>query len=121
MEECMGEAFASSEHLTIIGRHLRPGGTVPDYCLNYLDLVDMAVHTVRLSDSAGLVRLLSVVNSLDRPVCQVVMRHRRLTWIKIIGAGATNVRAWLLRACPLQEPAQLVKHMTILEVETTFS
>src|SRR5947209_11304573 len=75
MEECMGDAFAGSEHLTVIGRHLHPGGTAPDFCLNYLDLVDMAVHTVRLSDSAGLVRLLSVVNSLERPVCQVVTRR----------------------------------------------
>src|SRR5947209_13015633 len=47
MEERMGDAFAGSEHLTVIGRRLYPGGTAPDYCLNYLDLVDMAVHTVR--------------------------------------------------------------------------
>ena len=75
MEERMGEAFAGSEHLTVIGRRLHPGGTAPDFCLNYLDLVDMAVHTVRLSDLAGMVRLLSVVNSLERPVCQVVTRR----------------------------------------------
>src|SRR5205085_5683471 len=35
----------------------------------------MAVHTVRLSDSAGMVRLLNVVNSLERPVCQMVTRR----------------------------------------------
>ena len=75
MEERMGEAFASNAQLTVIGRRLHPGGTAPDFCLNYLDLVDMAVHTVRLSDSAGMVRLLSVVNSLERPVCQVVTRR----------------------------------------------
>ena len=75
MEERMNDAFAGSEHLTVIGRRLHPGGTAPDFCLNYLDLVDMAVHTVRLSDLAGMVRLLSVVNSLERPVCQVVTRR----------------------------------------------
>ena len=75
MEERMGEAFAGAEHLTVIGRRLHPGGTAPDFCLNYLDLVDMAVHTVRLSDLTGIVRLLSVVNSLERPVCQVVTRR----------------------------------------------
>jgi thiol peroxidase len=75
MEERMNEAFAGTEHLTVIGRRLHPGGTAPDFCLNYLDLVDMAVHTVRLADLAGLVRLLSVVNSLERPVCQVVTRR----------------------------------------------
>lgn len=75
MEEPMDEAFAGTEQLTVIGRRLHPGCTAPDYCLNYLDLVDRAVHTVRLSDSAGMVRLLSVVNSLQRPVCQVVTRR----------------------------------------------
>jgi thioredoxin-dependent peroxiredoxin len=75
MEEPTDNAFAGSEHLTVIGRRLHPGGIAPDFCLNYLDLVDMAVHTVHLSDSAGMVRLLSVVNSLERPVCQVVTRR----------------------------------------------
>src|SRR5690349_11076754 len=75
MEERMGEAFAGTEQLTVIGRRLQPGEPAPDYCLNYLDLVDLAVHTVRLSDSAGMVRLLSVVNSLERPLCQVVTRR----------------------------------------------
>ena len=75
MEERMNEAFAGTEHLTVIGRRLHLGGTAPDFCLNYLDLVDMAVHTVRLADLAGMVRLLNVVNSLERPVCQVVTRR----------------------------------------------
>jgi thioredoxin-dependent peroxiredoxin len=75
MEARMGDAFAGTELLTVIGRRLRPGGIAPDFCLNYLDLVDMAVHTVRLADLAGMVRLLSVVNSLERPICQVVTRR----------------------------------------------
>ena len=74
MEERMGDAFAGTEHLTVTGRRLHPGGIAPDFCLNYLDLVDMAIHTVRLADLAGM-RLLSVINSLDRPVCQVVTRR----------------------------------------------
>ncbi len=75
MEERMGDAFAGTEQLTVIGRRLHPGGTAPDFCLHYLDLVDMAVHTVRLCDLAGMVRLLNVVNSLERPICQVVTRR----------------------------------------------
>src|SRR5438067_1183609 len=39
MEERMGDAFAGTEQLTVIGRRLCPGGTAPDFCLNYLDLV----------------------------------------------------------------------------------
>ena len=75
MQARRGEAFAGTKPLTVIGRRLQPGATAPDYCLSYLDLVDLAVHTVRLADSAGLVRLLSMVNSLQRPLCQVVTRR----------------------------------------------
>jgi len=75
MVEPTDNAFAGSEHLTVIGRRLHPGGIAPDFCLNYLDLVDMAVRTVGLADSAGMVRLLNVVNSLNRPLCQHVTRR----------------------------------------------
>jgi thiol peroxidase len=40
-----------------------------------LDLTDLAVRTISLADSRGLIRLLSVVNSLQRPVCQRVTRQ----------------------------------------------
>ncbi len=75
MEERLGEAFAGAEQLTVMGRRLQPGETAPDFCLHYLDLVDMVVHTVGLSDVAGQVRLLSVVNSLERSVCQEVTQR----------------------------------------------
>ncbi len=75
MEERSGEAFAGNEPLTVIGRHLYPGEAAPDFRLDYLDLMDLAVHTVHLADSAGLVRLLSVVNTLERPICQQVTRQ----------------------------------------------
>ena len=75
MEERMGEAFASTERLTVVGRRLHPGESAPDFYLQYLDLVDLAVHTVRLSDLTGIIRLFNVVNSLERPVCQVVTRR----------------------------------------------
>ncbi len=75
MEERMGEAFAGNEPLTVIGRQLHPGEAAPDFSLDYLDLADIAVRTVHLADSAGMVRLLSVVNSLERPLCQLVTRR----------------------------------------------
>jgi thioredoxin-dependent peroxiredoxin len=75
MEERMGEAFAGTEHLTVIGRRLFPGVSAPDFNLQYLDLVDMAVHTVRLADLAGIVRLFSMVNSLELPVCQMTTQR----------------------------------------------
>ena len=75
MEERMGEAFASNAQPASSADACTQEELLPDFCLNYLALVDMAVHTVRLSNSAGMVRLLSVVNSLERPVCQVVTRR----------------------------------------------
>ncbi len=74
MEERMGEAFAGDEQLTVMGRQLHAGDPAPDFRLDYLDLADMAVSTISLADSSGLVRLLNVVNSLERPVCQRVTR-----------------------------------------------
>jgi thioredoxin-dependent peroxiredoxin len=75
MEERIGEAFAGTEQLTVMGRHLHAGDPAPDFRLDYLDLADMAVCTVGLADSAGMVRLLNIVNSLERPGCQLVTRR----------------------------------------------
>jgi thioredoxin-dependent peroxiredoxin len=72
MEERIGEAFADAEQLTVMGKQLHAGEVAPNFCLDYLDLADLVVRTISLADSAGLVRLLSVVNSLERPVCQHV-------------------------------------------------
>ncbi len=75
MEERVGEAFAGNEQLTVIGKHLHPGEATPDFSLDYLDLADMVVRTLHLADLVGMVRLLNVVNSLERPLCQLVTRR----------------------------------------------
>ncbi len=75
MEERKGEAFSGTEQLTVMGRQLHVGDAAPDFCLDYLDLADLVVRTISLADSTGIVRLLSVVNSLQRPVCQQVTRQ----------------------------------------------
>jgi thioredoxin-dependent peroxiredoxin len=75
MEERRGEAFAGTEQLTVMGRQLHAGDRAPDFRLEYLDLTDLVVRTVSLADSTGLMRLLNVINSLERPVCQHVTRH----------------------------------------------
>jgi thiol peroxidase len=69
MEERIGDAFAFDELLTVVGRKLLPGKTAPDFSLDYLDLVDMTVQSVRLADVAGRMRLFNVVNSLAKPLC----------------------------------------------------
>jgi thioredoxin-dependent peroxiredoxin len=75
MEERIDEAFAGSELLTVVGKQLHVGDPAPDFYLDYLDLADLVMRTISLVDSVGLVRLLSVVNSLEGPVCQRVT-HR---------------------------------------------
>ncbi len=72
MEERMSEAFAGNEQLTVMGKQLQAGDPAPDFRLDYLDLADLVIRTVSPADSTGLVRLLNVVNSLERPVCQRV-------------------------------------------------
>ena len=54
-----------------MGGNLQPGDNAQEFELEYFDWENEEMKTVRLSDSAGSVRLLSVVNSLDTPVCQV--------------------------------------------------
>jgi thiol peroxidase len=73
VEERIGEAFELGEQLTVVGRRLRAGEAAPEFALEHFD--GEAMSTVRLADSAGSVRLLNVVNSLDTPVCQVETRR----------------------------------------------
>ena len=75
LEERTGEAFELGEQLTVVGRKLQPGDPAPDFALDWFDPAEETMKTVRLSDSAGSVRLLSVVNSLDTPVCPIETRR----------------------------------------------
>ena len=75
VEERTGEAFELGEHLTVVGRKLQPGQPAPDFALDQFDPASGTMRTVRLADSAGQVRLLTVVNSVDTPVCHVETRH----------------------------------------------
>ena len=52
----------------MVGRKLEPGDAAPDFELDYFDPVEEEMKTVRLSDTKGSVRLLSIINSLDMPV-----------------------------------------------------
>lgn len=76
MDERVSEAFAQNERLTVVGKKLQPGERAPDFTLDYFDMVDMAVYCAQLADSAGTIRVLSIVNSLDRDIC----RQQTLSW-----------------------------------------
>ena len=73
MEERIGEAHDLGIQLTVLGRKLQPGDKAPDFSLDHYDGTTM--KTVCLADSAGTVRLLSVVNSLDTAVCHIETRR----------------------------------------------
>ncbi len=65
MEERIGKAFAGTEPLTVTGKHLHPGEAAPDFCLDYLDLVDSglldfilrAVTNSRTLSNTGMARV----------------------------------------------------------------
>jgi thiol peroxidase len=75
MYERTDEAFELGERLTVVGKKLLPGEVAPDFLLDYLESSNASIRQVRLADSAGKVRLLNVVNSLDTPVCRVSTRR----------------------------------------------
>jgi thiol peroxidase len=72
-DERTGEAFELGEKLTVVGRKLRVGEPAPDFTLDYLN-PSGAIQQIKLADSAGKVRLLNLLNSIDTPVCQVETR-----------------------------------------------
>jgi thiol peroxidase len=73
--ERTGEAFELGEALTVVGDKLAPGDAAPDFTLETFDAEGQAIRQVSLADSAGQVRLLNVVNSLDTPVCHIETRR----------------------------------------------
>lgn len=89
-EERSGEAFEFDERLTVIGRLLQPGQKAPDFVLDAFDPMRQTMRTVRLADTAGRVRLLNVVNSLDTPVCQVETRR----WEQLRAELSADVRVY---------------------------
>ncbi len=88
MEERTGEAFELGEQLTVVGKKLHPGDMAPEFALDSFD--GEAMQTVWLADSAGNVRLLNVINSLDTPVCHVET-HR---WETMRGDLPENVQVY---------------------------
>jgi thiol peroxidase len=59
-----GATTLKGNPLTLVGPELKPGGRAPDF-----KLVDTALKEVTLADTGTNVRIISVVPSLDTPVC----------------------------------------------------
>ena len=92
VEERTGEAFELGERLTVVGRRLRPGERAPDFRLASLAPGASVVEPVTLADSAGTVRLLNVINSLDTPVCHAETRR----WERLRAALPAGVTVYTI-------------------------
>ena len=72
----------------MVGRKLAVGDQTPDFALDYLDPATSAIRPIQLADSAGKVRLLNAINSLDTPVCHLETRR----WDGLQSDLPTNVQ-----------------------------
>lgn len=71
MVERTGEAFEFDIKLTVVGEQLKVGDKAPDFELVNFDPETETMPTVTLSDSAGKIRILNIINSIDTPVCHI--------------------------------------------------
>ncbi len=69
-QERKGAVTFKGNPLTLIGQELKVGDKAPEF-----QLLDDALQAVKLSDSKGKTRLISVVPSLDTPVCDQQTRR----------------------------------------------
>ena len=90
MEERNGEAFELDEQLTVVGHKLQPGDAAPDFLLDHFDGASGTGSQVGLADSAGQVRLINVINSLDTPVCHVETQQ----WERLRGQLPADVQVY---------------------------
>ncbi len=72
--------------LTLIGPELKPGDTAPDF-----KLVDNSLKNVSLADTGSNVRIISVVPSLDTPVCDAQTKRFNEEAAKLPGVDILTV------------------------------
>ncbi|MBV8729937.1 MAG: thiol peroxidase [Acidobacteriia bacterium] len=72
--------------LTLIGPELKPGDNAPDF-----SVVDSNLKPVTLKDTGGQVRIISVVPSLDTPVCDAQTKRFNEEAAKLPGVDILTV------------------------------
>ena len=68
--ERAGAITLKGNPLTLVGPELKAGDPAPDFTL-----VDGGLKTVTLKDTGNAVRIISVIPSLDTPVCDAQTKH----------------------------------------------
>ncbi|WP_432797617.1 thiol peroxidase [Poriferisphaera sp. WC338] len=70
MAERAGAITLKGNPMTLLGNEVNNGQTLPEFALR---AVDMSVKT--LADYAGKVKIISIVPSLDTPICDLQTKH----------------------------------------------
>ncbi len=81
-----GATTLKGNPLTLIGPQLKPGDSAPDF-----NVVDQALKPVTLKDTGNRVRIISVVPSLDTPVCDAQTRKFNLAAADLPGVDIITV------------------------------
>jgi thioredoxin-dependent peroxiredoxin len=81
-----GATTLKGNPLTLVGPELKPGDTAPDFTL-----VDNGLKTVTLADTGSNVRIISVVPSLDTPVCDAQTKRFNEETAKLPGVDIITV------------------------------
>src|SRR5450432_2065989 len=81
-----GATTLKGNPLTLIGPELKAGDTAPDF-----SLVDNGLKPVTLKDTGNVVRIISVVPSLDTPVCDAQTKRFNEEAAKLPGVDILTV------------------------------
>ena len=81
-----GATTLKGNPLTLVGPQLKPGDSAPDF-----NLTDQALKPVTLKDTGHNVRIISVVPSLDTPVCDAQTRKFNLAAANLPGVDIITV------------------------------
>jgi thiol peroxidase len=81
-----GATTLKGKPLTLIGPELKAGDTAPDF-----SVVDNNLNAVTLSDTGHVVRIISVVPSLDTPVCDAQTKRFNEEAAKLSGVEILTV------------------------------
>jgi thioredoxin-dependent peroxiredoxin len=87
-----GEAFEEGVQLTVVGEKLTAGQAAPAWELDTLRPGAAFPEAVTLADSAGRIRLLNVINSIDTPICHV----ETCRWQQLLGELPAGVQLYTI-------------------------
>lgn len=113
VQERSGEATLLGDSLTVLGSRLRPGDAAPDFTLVDFDPGTFQLAPFSRADLHGKTALLSVVVSLDTPVCHMQTRRWEEEAAAIPGVEIITISRDLPFAQARWKQAEGVGHRTL--------